>query len=400
MMKQTSDSLLTFCPIPFNAILGAPMLPRDKAGANNRNRTPFIVYREDSKYRCPVLLGLSRPLRSLVRYGLGEGRIRSLLHGIYLALLAVSLTVPSTQVALGSDGLVISLKEEAAIRSSVVLLKDVADMQGPDQDRLKKLAQISLGPSPEFGSVKTLSRHQIMALIQDAAGLLPDASLDGAAAVQIRLQGRQIDAGEIVPLLKARLLETTPWKDSEIEIRSIGNLKGIELPPGDVVLRLSSSAAIAGHRGFLAPIEIVHADKILRCFWITAEIGIHAKVLVASHKILPGKIVAEDDVVEKPTDITDLRAAYVRNAADIVGKMSRRKFSPGDILPREAFTSPFLVKHGETVQIRLERNGIVLTTVARAEQDGRLGQIIRVRNLDFSTVLKAQVTGRSQVTLQ
>ncbi len=397
-MKQTSDSLLTLCQIPFKAISSAPELPRDKAGANNRNRTPFIVNREISK-RC-VLLGLSSPLHSLVRYRLGEGRIRSLLHGICFCLLVLSQAVSSAHTAFGSEGFVIKLKEEAAVRSSVVFLNDVADLRGPDQNRLEKLRRMPLGPAPEFGSVKTLSRHQIMSLIQNAAGLPADASRDGAAAVQIRLQGRHIDAGEIVPLLKARLMETTPWKESEIEIRSIGNLSGIELPPGDVVLRLSSGSTIIGHKGFLAPIEVVYADRILRCFWITAEIGIHAKVLVASHRILPGKIVAADDVVEKPADITDLRAAYVRNPGDVVGKVSRRSFSPGDLLPHEAFASPFLVKSGETVRIRMERNGIVLTTMARAEQDGRLGQIIRVRNLDFSTVLKAQVTGRSQVTLQ
>jgi len=49
--------------------------------------------------------------------------------------------------------------------------------------------------------------------------------------------------------------------------------------------------------------------------------------------------------------------------------------------------------------LRLQRNGIVLLSRGRAEQDGKLGQIIRVRNLDFSNVLKAQVTGRSEVML-
>ena len=48
-------------------------------------------------------------------------------------------------------------------------------------------------------------------------------------------------------------------------------------------------------------------------------------------------------------------------------------------LTSEAFSDPFLVHHGETVQLRLERNGILLTSSARAEQDGRLGQVIVVR---------------------
>jgi flagella basal body P-ring formation protein FlgA len=41
----------------------------------------------------------------------------------------------------------------------------------------------------------------------------------------------------------------------------------------------------------------------------------------------------------------------------------------------------------------------MLNSQARAEEDGKLGQMIRVRNQDFSTVIKAQVIGRSQVIL-
>jgi flagella basal body P-ring formation protein FlgA len=399
-MKQTSDSLLTYRPIPFNAISDAPILSQGDTGASDRRCTPFTVHREHSQQQCQILLGWSCSPRSFVRYRLGEGRIRSLLHGIRLSLLAVCLTVSFVRAVLGAEGLVISLKEEAAIRSNRVLLKDVANLQGPDSKQLEKLARIPLGPSPEFGSVKTLNRHQVIELIQAEAGPLSNVSLAGAAAVQIRLQGRQIDSGEISSLLKSCLLTTTPWKESEIDIGSIGNLNGVELPPGEVVLRLRPDSTIMGHNSLLAAIEIVQAGETLRCFWITADIDIRARVLAAAKRILPGKVVEPDAVVERLTKITDLRGAYARKPEDVLGKVSRRYFSPGDLLTREAFQNPFLVKNGETVRLRLERNGIVLTSLARAEQNGKLGQVIRVRNLDFSAELKARVTGRAQVMLK
>jgi flagella basal body P-ring formation protein FlgA len=121
---------------------------------------------------------------------------------------------------------------------------------------------------------------------------------------------------------------------------------------------------------------------------------------VASQKIPLEKIISADDIVEKVADIPDLRAVYARRPEDILGKASRRNFSPGDPLTSEAFSDPFLVHHGETVRLRLERNGILLTSLARAEQDGRLGQVIVVRNLEFSSTLKAQVTGRAAVRMQ
>jgi flagella basal body P-ring formation protein FlgA len=399
-MKQASDSLLTLCSIPFKAIACIPALPREDTGTNHRHLTPFCNHREISAHRFCILPGMSCPPRSFVRSRWGEERIRSLLHGICLLWMAVCVTGPSFWTVLGAENVVIRLKEEAAVRSDTVYLKDVADLQGSDPAQLDKLSQIPLGPSPEFGMVKTLSRHQIEGLVPATVGPLPAGSLIGAPAVQIRLQGRQIDFDKVATLLLAHLLKTTSWKESEIKICSINNLKGMELPPGDVFLRLSTGSAITRHKDLLVPIEIVQADKVLRSFWITARIAVRAEILTAARKIPRGKVVDAGDVVKKTTDIQELDAIYIRNLEEVLGRAARENFSPGDPLLSEGFMKPFLVMRGETVQLRLERNGIVLTSPVRAEQDGRLGQVIKVRNLDFSTILKAQVTGRAKVELQ
>jgi flagella basal body P-ring formation protein FlgA len=95
-----------------------------------------------------------------------------------------------------------------------------------------------------------------------------------------------------------------------------------------------------------------------------------------------------------------MRLSYARDPQEILGKVSRRGLLSGDLLDRDTFTEPLLVHNGETVRLRLEREGIMLTSLAKAAQDGRLGQFIRVRSLDFSTLLKVQVTGRAEVKMQ
>jgi flagella basal body P-ring formation protein FlgA len=263
-----------------------------------------------------------------------------------------------------------------------------------------RLAEIPIAPAPEFGAARILSRYQIRELVQNAAGPLREIGFTGASAVQVRLQGRQLEFRDVVPVLKAHLLETTPWRDEEIAILSVGNLKGIEVPPGKLDLSVSSKASIAGRHRIMVPIDVVQTGKILRSFWVTADVRIHAEILTAGKKLLSGKIVSAGDVLKTSIEIPDLGADYIRNLDDVLGKAARRNFSPGDPLTREAFTNPLLVKNGETVHLRLERSGIVLTSLARAEQDGRLGQVIRVRSLDFSARLKAQVTGRAEVKIQ
>jgi flagella basal body P-ring formation protein FlgA len=399
-MKQAANSLLTLCHIIMTAMSSVPEIPRAKAGTNDRHRTPFNVYWKNMEHYRSMLPGLSCSPRSFVRSWLGEERIRSLFQGIGIVFIVAGTAVCSIRTASGADNLVVSVKEEAWVQSATILLKDVADLRGPNADALETLSRIPLGPAPEFGSVKTLSRRQIGQCIQAAAGPLRSEELSGAAAVRVHMKGRAVNPEEIASLFKAHIRKTSRWDESEIEIRSIGNGKGIELPPDGAELRISPVNALWGPKSIMIPVEIARQGKTLRSFWITAEIAIRAEVLVAAQKITPGKIVTPDDFLKKTIPIPDLHAMYARNSEEVVGKTAGRTISPGDPLLCEFFTSPLLVKSGETVQLRLERDGIVVISQGRAEQDGKRDQIIRVRNVDFLSVVKARVTGRSQVMVQ
>jgi len=80
IVKQALDSLLTLNPISCNAILGAPALPLEKAGAIRRTRTLFNTRRERLQQLSSHLPGMRYPLQNQIRSRLGEGRIRSLFH--------------------------------------------------------------------------------------------------------------------------------------------------------------------------------------------------------------------------------------------------------------------------------------------------------------------------------
>jgi flagella basal body P-ring formation protein FlgA len=397
-MNQASNSLLTFYPIPFKAKPRIPEFLRDEARVGGRLFTPFRICQKMSlKISFSFLLELFCLLRSFVRVRLGEGRIRSLLSAICLILFAASLHPVEGRAA---GPVIIKLKEQVSITSDKVVLKEIADLQGADAVHLEKLAMIQLCNAPPFGITLTLSQHQVSELIQKTAGSIPEMSISGAAIVQIILRGRKIASEEIEPPLKAYLAATTCWKESEIEIRSIENLEGVEAPPGEIQLQVSSRKDVMGHGRILFPVEILQGGQVLRSFWPTAEVRIHAEIVKASRSIHPGVAISPEDTVLLPAENADLHADYLRSPEEILGKISNRNFAAGEPLMRRAFVNPFLVKHGETVLLRLERNGILLTAPGQAEQDGRLGQTINVRSREFSTLLKAQVTGPAEVKIQ
>ena len=145
-MKQASDSLLTLCLIPFKLPV-APAFPRDTAGAKGCHLTPFFVLRGNSGNFSWIAPGLSCPPRSIVRSRLGEGRIRSLLRSIWFALSTVWMILGSMQIQAFADPLTVNLKEEAAVLSNTVFLKDIADLRGLEPNQLRRLSEIALGPA-------------------------------------------------------------------------------------------------------------------------------------------------------------------------------------------------------------------------------------------------------------
>jgi flagella basal body P-ring formation protein FlgA len=396
-MKQVSNSLLTLYPIPF-AFPDASAFPRDIAGANGRRFTPFYICRKKAPFQNCRLPGLSCSPRSFVRIGLGEGSVRSLLLCLQVALSLSVFILSGAPGFSAAQTLVIDLKHEAAVASDMVHLGDIANVHGSDSSAVTRLNQVALGSVPEFGRVSEMTRQEISSRMPgsfSAAGL----SFEGASSVQIRRRGQHLNPDDITEALLGYIEATTFWERSEIKIQAIGNLNEIELPPGDIQLRLGSGTTPVGRNRLLVPMEGIRDGKTVRSFWIPVDVSIHARILTASRKIPYSRLLTPDDVVESVVDITDFRNAYVRQAADLIGKVSRRSFAAGAPLTREAFTDPIIVRHGETVQLRLEKNGILLTAPAKAEQDGKLGQIIIVRNLEFSTALKAQVTGAGVVKI-
>ncbi len=351
-----------------------------------------------------ALLSQPRPPQ-VFRPRMGEGRVRGSFenHGrgnrsiVLLSCLAM-LVISSS--ALGSGNISVVLKAEAQVRASEILLSDVSDFRGPDQARLAELARVSLGPAPQAGLTRTLSADQVREQIRKVISGDSDIVLSGAPMVQVRLRCRPVAAQEVAPLVKAHVLRSTPWREEEIEIRSIGHLEGLEVPFGEVSFRISADAPLSHSRTQLLPLEVLLEGRAVQSAWITADIVIKADLVQALRKLSYGKALSAEDAAERPTEIVDVLGSYIRKYEDVAGLVLRRTLSPGDPLTREALTNPVVIRSGDTVNLRVRRGGISLAILARAEQSGKLGQTIRVRSLDYLQFLKAQVIAPGEVELR
>jgi len=300
-----------------------------------------------------------------------------------------------TALASGAHGsYIVKLRPQASVKSSAPILGDIADLSGDDEKLLAQLARTPLGT---IADARLLSRSEIVALIKNAAANPEEVIVTGAEFTKVFAGTRTPEAAEIATVLKSHLASVTQWREEEIEIRSIDNLKAILLPEGELQLRVVSRGVPASFKSTLFSVEAVQDGKPLRTFWVKADVRVKAQVVQVAKPVAFRSVLKADDLREQLCDIEDPRATYFRTTAEAVGKVARRALGPGELLGQNSVEQPGLVRSGETVRLLVESGGLRMTVLARALQNGKLGDPIKVRNIDSDRVITAVITGRGEV---
>lgn len=288
----------------------------------------------------------------------------------------------------------VRLREQVSAKSASLMLADIADLSGDDEGLTARLARIPLG---SVADVRLLSRSEVLSRIRSIIPKPDAVLLTGAEITRVSVATRTPEAAEIAVILKAHLAAISPWGEEEIEIRAIDNLPGIIIPQGDVQLRVAGRGMPANLKSALMSVEATLEGKVLRAYWVKADVRVRARVVQVAKPVPYGVALRAEDLREAVCDIEDARADYVRNSGEAVGMTAKRALGPGDLLNRNWLNENRLVRNGETVRCLEQSGGIRITTLARALQNGKLGDRIRVRNIDSDRTITAVVTGQGEV---
>jgi flagella basal body P-ring formation protein FlgA len=289
---------------------------------------------------------------------------------------------------------IVKLRPQATVRGALPVLGDIADLSGEDEKLLALLARTPLGT---VADARLLSRSEVVSLIKNVAANPNEVIVTGAEFTKVSVETGTARVAEIAAVLKSHLASVTQWREEEIEIRSIDNLTPIPFSEGEVLFRIASRGSPASFRSTLFSVEAIQDGKPLRTFWIKADVHVTAQVVQVAKPVAFRSVLKADDLREQVREIDDPRATYFRSTAEAMGMVARRVLGPGELLNQNSVEQPGLVRSGEIVRLLLESGDLRMTVRARALQNGRLGDPIKVRNIDSDRVITAVVTGRGEV---
>ncbi len=338
-----------------------------------------------------------------------------------------------------SNRIVITLRDPGRIGSSILCVADVADLRGGDETLRRRIGELDLEDTPLAGMQTEITSRQIEFRLR-VAGVDPQRVTVRGSVVRVAIpqaaMGSRISDRQVVPpsrnaLFASRsrvradieqeldieqtvltavrkcLSKQLPWPENNVDIQlaqplprellertltaettCLAELRTAGAPLGRVPVRIVLKAP--GQRPLEVPLQLN-----VRHF---EDVVVTTKPLARGHRFLPA------DLELGRQDVTQL-AGYCTSAELLIGQQAKRILPAAqairtvDLEPVSRTAEPPLVKRRDRVKATGSSGVLSVTVVGEAMQDGRVGEIIKVRNIDSNTLLQGRVVNANEVQI-
>jgi flagella basal body P-ring formation protein FlgA len=140
-----------------------------------------------------------------------------------------------------------------------------------------------------------------------------------------------------------------------------------------------------------APIFVTFFNGPGASLRVSADVHIVADYVRASHTLLAGQTIGPADVTPVRDAVPAMPLRHLPTAAEVLGARTIRRVSAGDILQAGFVATPPVVQMGEPVTAIARIGDIEVAARFVAEDNGRIGDLIRIVNPDTKRTLRARI---------
>jgi flagella basal body P-ring formation protein FlgA len=315
-----------------------------------------------------------------------RNRIISIIS-VFFLLISASSNANTKQT---DSALQIYLPREITIEGNVPNLGQVTIIRGRE-GLTTKAEQVTLGRISAPGQKIIVDRSIVLSRLACSGIPASEVTLSGAEKITVTQQHQIIKGNEFVEEALAFLKQNPPQV-------SICQWDTIRIPKDLILSDISEDIRLSA---CLAKSNIKNQAKVLvSVFSGSKEIGVrevrfslkyNCRRLVAKVDIPPGAVISRDNVkVEEAT------SNYPEPVNWVVpyGFVARRRL-PANTVISTNMVGPvkprILLKRNQNVFIKVDRLGLLITAIGKTMQDGRVGEYIKVRNVDSQRIIMAKV---------
>ncbi len=305
-------------------------------------------------------------------------------------MLATSGAVGAAAPASGDTAeLRIYMPRHQKVSGSTLVLGTVCIMRGSDAQLVRQAEQVRLGRAPFSRETMKIDRSLILGRLAASGFSRRNISFSGAQAVVVTPNEQEINASRLVAAASALLAKEKPCA-GEVRWRLAKPVEGMSIPSGGKV-KLSASLVKYTATGRTTVRVGVTRDSLAEASCNLAfEKAYPWRQAIATKAIAAGETITKSNVAVE----TITRPRPQEGWASPYGMLATRPIQANAVLTKSLLVSPkpsLAFERNAIVRIRVDLDGFSLLTKGLALQAGRVGQTVRVQNIDSKRVLTARV---------
>ncbi len=270
----------------------------------------------------------------------------------------------------------VDLAAESAVHGIDIRLGEIATITCSDPELASRLASFELGYAPAPGFSRYFRKAEIATELARAFPAL-DLEIRGEAGCRIEPLTETLVGEQLESTARAALVELVAGLDAELVLES--PITSLEIPRGE---RPTSLRAALRDRGLepgsrQVPVEILVDGVTYQTIWTSWKITVWDRLRVLARDLRRGEALSpacfELRRVERRTVSGEPLDPDVAS-----GAIALRDLTAGSVLHTNDVERPRVIARGDLVHLEIRNGSITASTTVIAQQDGRLGDRIRV----------------------
>jgi flagella basal body P-ring formation protein FlgA len=311
---------------------------------------------------------------------------------LWLAVTGAAVVAGEPPAAIESSApvLQIHLPREVTVQDSSLRLDQVTVVKG-DPALVAAAGTLGMGRLSVPGQRVVLDRVTIVSRLASCGISADDVRLTGAERVVIRRDQKTIDAEDFLDVGRTFLRQHPPGPMVSDVVPTI-RPKDLILPGQVDDLQVTPRFVRNGARGYVSVQIVVAADgKEIAIREIPFRLRYQYRRAVTAKPVAEGVVFTPENVTIKVEDSDRPEAG---NWQPPYGLIAQRALPENAEITSDmigSVPSAAVVRRNETVLIRLERPGLLVTAMGTALQEARAGEFLKVRNTDSHRIIVCKV---------
>ena len=302
----------------------------------------------------------------------------------------------------------IELKPTMATKAKTITIGDLANLKGGADAERQRIARIDIADAPAGNRSLTIRARQVEFRLRLAG--LPTSlfRITGAEETVVTGIRERMNAESIVNAARETLQRRLPWPADDLSIALVHPIVA-ELPPiadwETPVLKVEPQSPNVSLGRSQINVSIIVDGELRMTLPVLFEAKLLQKVAICRGAVQKGEILTEEKLFSERRPIEPNNRATLP-FEQVIGAKAARAINPGvaigsaDVEVTASTDTALLVRPRQAVKMIVRLGAVNVVATGEAMQEGRLGQIIRVQNLDSKKVVAGRISGPALVEIE